>query len=121
MTRTFRCFAFRSRETWEAICADLDVAVFGGSTKEVMSSLETCIRMHLEGVSELPPDQQDHLLARRAPWYVWAKLAMITWLAHLRGDAERALRFSVESYLPPSSSASEQPPRQAGLAPDGRY
>ena len=119
MTLTFRCFAYRNRESWEAICADLDIAVFGGSTKEVVASLETCIQMHLEGVSELPPDEQNRLLVRRAPWYVWAKLAVMTWLARLRGDTERVLRFAVESHLP-RLPFPEQPSRQAGLAPDGR-
>ena len=115
MTLTFQCYAYRSREAWEAICVDLDIAVFGGSANEVVASLETGIRMHLEGVSELPAEEQDHLLARRAPWYVWAKLAMLTWLARLRGS-KRAIRFTVESHLP-RLPVPEQPSRQAGLAP----
>lgn len=100
MNLTFRCFAYRSRQNWEAICADLDIAVFGGSIKEMEASLKTCIQMHVEGVSELPHDEQSHLLARRSPWYVWARLSLVMWLARLRGNAKRARWFTVESHLP---------------------
>lgn len=119
MSLTFRCFAYSRRESWEGICTDLDIAVFGGSVKEVEASLETCIQMHLEGVAELPPDEQGYLLSRRSPWHVWAKLALITWLARLRGNAECVRRFTVKSHLP-RHPLSEQTSRQAGLAPDSR-
>ena len=119
MSLTFRCFAYRGRQSWEAICADLDIAVFGGSIEEVEASLETCIQMHLEGVSELPPDEQGRLLARQSPWYVRARLSLIMWLARLRGNAERARRFTVEYHLP-RHPLGEQTVRQAGLAPDSR-
>ena len=119
MSRTFRCYAYRSRQSWEAICVDLDIAVFGGSIKEVEASLDTCIQMHLESASELPPHEQRRLLTRRSPWYVGAKLTLSTWLARLRGNADRARRFTVESHLPPHPLA-EKPSRQAGLAPDSR-
>ena len=119
MSLTFRCFAYRSRESWEAICPDLDIAVFGDSIKEVEASLDTCIQMHLEEVFELPPQEQSHLLARRAPWYVWAKLALITCLGRRQGNAKRVRRFTVESHVPRHPSV-EQAPRQAGLAPDSR-
>lgn len=119
MTLTFQCYAYRSRESWEAICVNLDIAGFGGSAREVVASLEASIQMHLEGVSELPAEEQGRLLARPAPWYVRAKLAMIMWLAPFRGDSDRAFRFTVESHLP-RLPLPEQPSRQAGLAPDGR-
>ena len=84
-----------------------------------MASLETGIRMHLEGVSELPAEEQDHHLARTAPWYVQTELAMIAWLARLSGGSKRVLRFAVESRLP-RLPVPEQSLRQAVLAPNGR-
>ena len=45
MSLRFRCFAYRSRQSWEAICADLDIAVFGDTINEVIASLEICIQM----------------------------------------------------------------------------
>ena len=99
MSLRLRCFAYRSRQSWEAICADLDIAVFGDTINEVVASLEICIQMHLEGVSELPPGEQDHLLVRRSPWYVWTKLAVVTWLSRPHDNAERARRFTVDRIL----------------------
>ena len=99
MSLSFRCFAYRSRQSWEAICADLDIAVFGDTINEVVAYLEICIQMHLEGVYELPPGEQDPLLVRRSPWYVWIKLAVVTWLSGPHDKEERARRFTVDGIL----------------------
>ena len=119
MSLTFRCYAYRSRQSWEAICVDLDIAVFGGSVNEVQASLGEAVQMHLEGVSELPIGEQGRFLARRSPWHVWARLSLLAWLARSAGNANRARRFTIDSHLPPPPLA-EQPPRQAGLAPNSR-
>ena len=94
MNATLRCcYAYRSGPVWEAICVDLDIATFGDSLDEVKASLAACIDMHLEDVDALPAADRQRLL-RRSPWYVRAKLVLLTLLSGLRGNAHRALRFT---------------------------
>ena len=87
------CYAYRSGPVWEAICVDLDIATFGDSLDEVKASLAACIDMHLEDVDALPAADRRRLLRRGSPWYVRAKLVLLTLLSGLRGNAHRALRF----------------------------
>ena len=97
VTLTLRCYAYGSDRNWEAICVDLDVASFGASLEEAKASLAACIELYVEGVEELPADEQRRLLARRSPWYVRAKL---TWLTRRRGGDARPLRFTLRSHIP---------------------
>ncbi len=56
MSLKLRCYAYASGENWEAICVDLDIAVFGASANEVEETLDRCIRMYLETVADLSPE-----------------------------------------------------------------
>ena len=65
-----RCYAYRRGDVWEAICTDLDVATFGPSQEEVKRLLVEAIELHLECVADLPDEDRQAMLARRAPWHV---------------------------------------------------
>ena len=65
-----RCYAYRRGDVWEAICTDLDVAVFGPSEEHVKRSLAEAIDMHLTAVAGLPDEERQALLSRPAPWHV---------------------------------------------------
>ena len=69
-TMELRCYAYRRNAVWEAICTDLDVAVFGPSEEHVKRSLAEAIDLHLETVVGLPDQDRQAMLSRRAPWHV---------------------------------------------------
>lgn len=100
MDRSVRCYAHGRGQDWQAICVDFDLAVHGTSFREVKRALETSLQMYLEAVAELPPEERALLLARKAPWYVRAKLAWMTWLYRFRGDDRRSQGFVIHSHLP---------------------
>ena len=95
MDAALRCYAYRSGSVCEAICVDFDIATFGDSLDEVTASLATCIEMYLEDIEALSTADRQRLLKRRSPWHVRAKLALMTGLSDLRGNAHRALRFTL--------------------------
>ena len=100
MTLTLRCYACRYGPQWHAICTDLDIAVDGPSYPNARASLADCIELYLEGVVELAPAEQRRFLTRRSPWYVRAKMAILT-LSHLvRRDEERPRVFVLQSHVP---------------------
>lgn len=90
---TLRCYARRYGRVWHAICTDLDIAADGASFPEARASLLACVELYLEGIVELPLDQQRRFLTRRSPWYLRVKMALLAAirLAH-RGES-RPLRF----------------------------
>ena len=92
-----RCYAYRSGPVWEAICVALDIATFGDSLEEVKASLATGIEMHMEEGEAMSAADRERLLKRRSPWHVRTKLALMTWLSDLRGNAHRALQFTLQS------------------------
>ena len=100
MALELRCYAYRDGEAWEAICVDLDIATFAGSLDEVKESLAVCIEIYLEGVFELPAEEQHGFLIRRSPWHLRFKLAIMTWLSGLRGEAGRSRHFKLQSHGP---------------------
>ena len=100
MALELRCYAYRDGEAWEAICVDLDIATFAGTLDEVKESLAVCIDMYLERVAELPSEEQHGFLTRRSPWHLRIKLAVLTWLSGLRGDADRARYFTLQYHVP---------------------
>lgn len=73
-----RCYAYRRGDVWEAICTDLDVAVFGPSEKHVKHSLAEAIDLHLEAVVYLPDEDRQAMLSRRAPWHVRFALELLS-------------------------------------------
>ena len=99
MRLAFRCCAHGSDRSWEAICVDLDIAVFGASFQEVEASLDTCIQMYLEWVAELPEMERRRFLTRRSPWYVRARLAFMTWLYSFRVGVTYQ-GFKLQSHTP---------------------
>ena len=100
MRLALRCYAYGRDGDWEAICTDLDIAVFGASLPEVEASLRTAVDLYLETVSELPDEERRRLLARRAPLHVRAKLATLTWLQRLRGHRDRRQGFVLQPQVP---------------------
>ena len=97
MGRTVKCYAHGRGQDWQAICVDFDLAVHGTSLHDVKRALETSLQLYLEAVVELPPEERFSLLARKAPWYVRAKLAGMTCFYHFRGDERRSRGFVIHS------------------------
>jgi len=62
-----RCYAEGTRDGWEALCLDLDIAVEGRSFEEVYKLLDDAISQYAEYVSELPEKDQAQFLNRKAP------------------------------------------------------
>ena len=100
MTLTLRCYARRYGRVWHAICTDLDVAADGVSFQDARASLKVCIELYLEGVTELPSEQQRRFLTRRSPWYVGVKMALLAALCFARGEGRRPHRFVLQSQVP---------------------
>lgn len=97
---TLRCYAFGSGDSWEAICVDFDIAVFGSSLGEVRSSLETGIELYLEEIAETMPEDRHYLLTRRSPWFVRAKLRFWIWTATLFAGVREFRKFTLQPQLP---------------------
>ena len=74
----FRCHAYRRGDAWEAICTDLNVATFGPSQKEVERLLAEAVELHLDCVADLPDEDRQAMLARRAPWHVRLGLELMS-------------------------------------------
>ena len=100
MSLKFRCYAYGSGENWEAICVDLDIAVFGDSANEVEETLDRCIRTYLETVADFSPEERRRFLTRKSPWFVRFKLALRTCLYGFRGDSDRPRVFTLRSQVP---------------------
>jgi predicted RNase H-like HicB family nuclease len=83
MQRVLHCYAFGRDDEWQAICLDLDLAVQGSSFEEVFALLNETISFHMEGIRELPEDDQTRLLSRRVPWLVRLKFAVAAFVLGL--------------------------------------
>ncbi len=80
---------------WEAVCLDFDIAVQGESMSEVMESLEDAIRLYLETVAELPPEEHRAFLRRKAPLpmhlkFFWHAFRITFWGGGRGGQKGRA-------------------------------
>ena len=96
-----RCMAEGRDDEWTAICIDLDIAVQGNSFAEVKDSLNQAIDMYLEGVSELPSEERERLLKRRAPWPVRLKYHLLLFLSRFsRRDGGRRRSFTLSAHAP---------------------
>lgn len=84
-----RCYAYGSGRSWEAICVDFDIAVFGRSPGDARSSLETGIELYLEEVAAATPQDRRYLLNRRSPWRLRTKLRFRAWTNGVRGGLGR--------------------------------
>ena len=86
---------------WQAICLDLDLAVQGRSFEEVFRLLTETIAFHLEGIKELPEDDQRRLLSRRVPWLVRLKFARAAFMMSLRqrGDGPFEHRYTMPAPI----------------------
>ena len=83
-TMELRCHAYRRDAVWEAICTDLDVAVFGPSEEHVKRTLAEAIDLHLETVVGLPDQDRRAMLSRRAPWRVRLALELSSCVHDIR-------------------------------------
>ena len=93
VTLALRCYARRYGRVWHAICTDLDIAADGASFPDARASLLACVELYLEGVTDLPPDQQRRFLTRRSPWYVRLKMALLATLRFAHRWEIRPRRF----------------------------
>lgn len=101
MSVAFRCYAYGDGRRWQGICTDLDIAVDGASFEDVRESLTTCIELYLDGLDELPVDAQRRLLARKAPWCLRAKLAVLAWVhQHRAGPIQKFTLQTHSAVLP---------------------
>ena len=101
MSKAFKCYAYRDGRRWSAICTDLDIAVDGKSFEETKESLTTCIELYLDGLDELPPEEQSRFLTRKAPLHVRVKLAILTTLdGAIRNRAARLRQFTLRPHAP---------------------
>lgn len=92
VAKTLHCYAEGQDGDWEAICLDLDIAVQGRSFEEVFGSLREAIRLYLNSVSNLPPEERRSLLYRPAPLLVRLKFlaqALRGLLMDRDGDRQR--------------------------------
>ena len=109
-TMELRCYAYRRGDVWEAICTDLDVATFGPSQKEVKRLLAEAIELHLECVADLPDEDRQAMLARRAPWHTRFGLELLSRVHAVRdkwGKSREKVRHSFD-YAPLSIAESRQ-------------
>jgi hypothetical protein len=83
MSRVLHCYASGRDGNWEAICLDLDIAVQGRSFTEVNDDLMKAVRLHLERVLEMPPEEQGGLLRRPVPLLVRLRFAIEAFLLAL--------------------------------------
>ena len=93
------CYAYQQYQTWEAICVDLDIAVFGSSRDEVMRSLRDAVDLHLEAVAELPVEERQAMLARRSPLHVRLSLWLLSWLHGLWNKLGQGRQPRRQSFL----------------------
>lgn len=93
------CYAYQRHQVWEAICVDLDVAVFGSSRDEVMRSLRDAVDLHLEAVAELPVEERQAMLARRSPLHVRLALWLLSWLHGLWNKLGQGRQPRRQSFL----------------------
>jgi predicted RNase H-like HicB family nuclease len=99
MPRVLHCYAFGDDNEWQAICLDLDLAVQGRSFEEVFHRLTEVICLHLEGVMELPEEDQKRLLNRSVPWFVRVKFAVAAFIMALRTRGQKG-RFEHHYTMP---------------------
>lgn len=86
--RVFRCYAYGTDGNWQGICVDLDIAVQGRNFKEVLDLMGQAIESYVDDALAETPYDADRLLARRAPWYVRARLALSSAIHILRMDRD---------------------------------
>lgn len=86
--KAFRCYAFGSEGHWQGICVDLDISVQGRDFRDVLELMGKAITTYVDDALAEGPDAAMHLLSRRAPWYVRAKLAFSSAIHILRMDGD---------------------------------
>lgn len=70
------CYAEGQEGHWEAFCLNFDLAVEGSSLPEVKRKLSEQIELYLETVHSLPEAEQRALINRKAPLWMWFKVAL---------------------------------------------
>ena len=103
VTLTLSCYACRYGRVWHAICTDFDVAADGASFQDARASLQVCIELYLEGIVELPSEQQRRFLTRRSPRHVRVKMALLAALCFAHGKESRPRRFVLQSHVAASA------------------
>ena len=97
-SKILRILFERRSGMWTAICLDFDVSAQGETFTETMGRLVEAIDLFLEGVAELPADEQRALLRRRAPIGLWLKFCWAVFRDTLRGRRDDGSAHG--SFLP---------------------
>lgn len=93
MSLSLRCGAHRHGVRWHAICVDLDIAADGATLDDARVALAECVALYLDAVEGMPADERRRAMARRAPWHVRAKMALLAWVQKSRGCHATAVVF----------------------------
>lgn len=95
--RDIMCFARGHEGSWEALCADFDIAVQGASFDEVRREIDGAVRQYISFAEMQDEATKRKLLSRRAPWHVrigW--IALVAWHGFRRdGKGETPAAFPV--------------------------
>lgn len=75
-SRKVLCFIHGSRDDWQGICVDLDIAVQGRSFDEVKDLLSISIGSYIESALAEEPAVRDQLLNRKSPVLVRLRHAL---------------------------------------------
>lgn len=98
--RTVQCYAYGAGNDWEAICADLDIAVQGRSYDEVRALLDVAVRSYVETACQEDEANSRRLLSRHAPFWVRARLRLGLLLYRLANGDRVERRFTAGVELP---------------------
>lgn len=101
MSQGFKCYAYRNGKGWSAICTDLDIAVDGKSFEDTKESLTVSIELYLDGIDELPQEEQRRFLTRKSPLHLRAKLAVLNAVhGGIRVRSARLQQFTLQPHAP---------------------
>ena len=98
-TVLIRCLARGSRDGWEAICLDYDIAVQGDTFDEVYRLLKESVHSYLEYACTLPKAEAITLLNRRAPMRIWVEYMWISFKnsfgSHTGNGTQQSANFAI--------------------------
>ena len=75
--RKLTCYAWGKPGDWEALCVDLDLAAQGENFEDVRRELSDAIATYLDYVTDLPENEQQRFLNRKAPLRLRLQLALM--------------------------------------------
>lgn len=95
--RILHCFAEERDGQWEALCLDLDIAVQSSTFEDLVVSMKEAIKLYVESVGDLPPEERARLLHRVAPLSVRLRFLLAVARSMLFQRGGEPLPFAVPS------------------------